>query len=189
MNWIDIIVLVILLPLALKGYRDGLIRQLTVLLALVIAVVFCTSLAHFFQQYLAEIFKSHSKSVWILSVVISFGAILYIIKKIGFMGKNIVRRTPFEFIDKLAGMVLAPAIILVLMSYLFLFIDSINPINKTASENDARVTSTFYIPISRIATIYMPKAFKEIPLNEFELPKLEDAKKLLDSTRLVGPNT
>lgn len=181
MNWIDLCLLSIIGLSVLKGYRSGLIRQATALAAIVIAGFLCGKLSGLFEYWIISSFEVQPRTVRFISIIFSFAGILTAVRYTGSLMHRSVKHTPLALFNRLAGAILAPTIALLLLSYLFVFIDTIFPIAppKTEEQPNVRTSSRLYLPVRTLVPTLLASSW--------QLPSLKEHLSLPDSVEKKVP--
>lgn len=106
-NWLDFILIVLLLIGMAVGYAQGVIRQLIGLGALYVALVLSTTFFRWVSQFLAQLIKIQPNT---LTNAVSFFAILFLVMAVvNFLGLDAYRSTKLRllpFFDHITGMIL-----------------------------------------------------------------------------------
>jgi len=106
-NWLDFILIVLLLIGMAVGYAQGLIRQLIGLGALYVALVLATTFFRWLSQTFAQIWKVQPNT---LTNAIAFFVILFLVMAIvNFLGIDAYKTTKLRlmpFLDHITGMLL-----------------------------------------------------------------------------------
>ncbi len=163
MNWIDISILVIIGFSAIKGIREGLIRQVAFFVAIYVGIFASGYLTAFVEKGLVDFLSISPKSAHTVGLALSFVLILVFVSWIGRLLSKAISPTPLALFNRLGGLLLGILIPLTVLSYLFLFIDSIvfpeNPslihAQKREEKTDIRHKSLFYDPIKRIVPTFI----------------------------------
>ncbi len=161
MNWLDIIILCIVLFSAIKGLWDGLIKQAFLLIGLVVAI-FCTryltpNVESIFNQYV----HLSEQTSHIVSLGLTFILILITVGLIGLLVDKFVSHTPLAIFNRLGGFLLGIIIPVILLSYIFIFIESIYPTPTSLTNgdnnqsNDIRVESKLYTTVKSVVPTFI----------------------------------
>ncbi|AGB41970.1 putative membrane protein, required for colicin V production [Halobacteroides halobius DSM 5150] len=102
-NWIDVVVFILLVIFTLKGYRSGLINQLTTIIAIILGIYIAAEQYNVFADFLQRKFEFGIK----VANIISFGVIiLFIGIFVNYIGRVISQMLDLlllSFIDDLGG--------------------------------------------------------------------------------------
>ena len=151
MNWIDITILIILAVTTIKGLFDGIIKQVSSLLAVILAVVFCGLLAAPFIGLFFRWFPDIPAVVAnVLGYVIAFIIIFVTVRLLGAAIKKISRALLLSPIDRILGGAMGALIGLFVVSLLLNAVDWVDPQSTYLLPLDAKRASSLYGPIKSI---------------------------------------
>lgn len=163
-NWIDALVGASIAYLAYKGYRRGLIRQVVSLAGLVVGFLFSSKVATLLEQYMVKITDIDPRLARVIAYSLAFIVIVWLANSLARVIQRAIHFTPLAFFNKLLGAVLSPAITLILLSYLFVLVDTIAPpLTPSSNIKDPRRNSRCYEPIKRIVPTYVARFWEELP--------------------------
>ncbi|MBB6275369.1 CvpA family protein [Porphyromonas circumdentaria] len=163
MNWIDIIILIIVGLSVIKGLREGLIKQLFFFVGIYIAIFASGHLTPFLENKLIHLLDVSPKMAHTIGMALSFIVILVLVSWLGRLISKSVSHTPLAIFNRLGGAFLGFIIPITILSYIFLFIDSIvfpsfTPFQKGKTEKeqiDIRQESRFYYPIKKVVPTFI----------------------------------
>ncbi len=167
MNWIDIIILVIIFISTFIGLKNGLIKQMFKLIALILAISLSSLVAPNIERLLSQYVQVSDKTGHLIALGSSFLLIIITVSLIGAILNQFISQTPLAIFNRIAGGLLSIIISVGLLSYLFIFIDTIYPIQYSSQETpieeqDLRQNSIFYTPTKNIIpTIITPHLLYE----------------------------
>ncbi|MCG8387676.1 MAG: CvpA family protein [Cytophagales bacterium] len=107
MNLLDIVLAVILLFAAYKGFQRGFLLEVIAVAAFVLAVLGGFKLLHWGMELLGQYFNLHGEILPYVSFVLIFIAIVLIVNVIGRFLKKIVDMTLLGPVDSIAGAVIS----------------------------------------------------------------------------------
>lgn len=125
MNWIDLVIGLLLVYTFYKGFKNGLILELTALLALVLGVFAGYYYSFIIAGYLAQWVDWSSNLVNIAAFILTFIIVVVIINLIGKIISKVLGMIALGLINKIAGGIFGLLKILLLISVLFLVADAI----------------------------------------------------------------
>ena len=156
MTWIDIIILVIVIPAALSGFRKGLLRMAGALAGLILGILLCGPLSPIFEPLVGKIISGSAGVVHFVAkgvVVLLF----YIAGSVaGRFLKAGAKMLSLSLIDKVLGAVASVAEVLFVTSLFIAMVESIRlpqiPLGSGEQEqtqqtcpiNSAKSKSLFY---------------------------------------------
>lgn len=161
MNVFDIIIAVILLIAAVRGFMNGLFSEVASLIAIV-AGVFCA--IHF--SYYVEYFLNDSVLKWshqtnkIVAFAFTFLAVVLLIIFIGKVLTKLADITSLGFINKILGGVFSVLKSAIILSVIFLFFDKFNKTIPFVSEKTLN-ESVLYNSVRTIVPTLFPAIMDE----------------------------
>ena len=155
MNWIDLIIVIILIIAIIRGFTDGLVREVAALAALIFGIWGAIKFSSFTAGKLYEWFDMSGQYVGIIAFIITFGVIVIIIHFIGIIADKIIDAASIGFLNRLLGMVFGMFKSALILSVFFVILNAIDArrpfLPKTAIEQ-----SKFYNPVADIAPAIFP---------------------------------
>src|SRR5690606_11753085 len=103
MNWIDAIFVVILIFSLIRGFINGLVKEVASLAALIIGIWGAIRFSAFTAEKLYDFFDMSGRYVGIIAFVVTFGVIVIIIHFAGMILDRIVDAVALGFINRLLG--------------------------------------------------------------------------------------
>ncbi|KGN98122.1 hypothetical protein HQ36_04205 [Porphyromonas gingivicanis] len=163
MSWIDISILVIVGLSAIKGLREGLVKQMAFFLGIYVGIFASSYLTTFLEGKLISLLDISLKTAHSVGMAISFIVILLFVSWVGRLVGKAISRTPLAIFNRLGGFFFGLIIPLTILSYLFLFIDSIvfptfslfERDKEEQSTIDIRQESRFYYPVKNIVPTFI----------------------------------
>jgi membrane protein required for colicin V production len=155
MNWLDAIIVVILILSLVSGFINGLVKEVASLAALIIGIWGAIKFSSFTAAKLYDYFDMTGHWVGVIAFLVTFGLIVVIIHFIGILADKLVNAASLGFINRILGIVFGLIKAVLIMSVFFVVLNAIDarrPIlpKKTIEE------SKFYNPISDIAPAIFP---------------------------------
>jgi membrane protein required for colicin V production len=155
MNWIDLIIVVILIIAIIRGFTDGLVREVAALAALIFGIWGAIKFSSFTAGKLYEWFDMSGQYVGIIAFLITFGVIVIIIHFIGIIADKIIDAASIGFLNRLLGMVFGLFKSVLILSVFFVILNAIDSRRPFLPEA-AIEQSKFYNPIADIAPAIFP---------------------------------
>jgi membrane protein required for colicin V production len=151
MNWLDAIIVVILILSLVTGFINGLVKEVASLAALILGIWGAIRFSTFTAEKLYDYFDMTGRYVG----VIAFGIIVIIIHFIGILADKVVSAASLGFINRILGILFGLIKSMLIMSVFFVVLNAIDARRpflpkKTIEE------SKFYNPISDIAPAIFP---------------------------------
>jgi membrane protein required for colicin V production len=155
MNWLDAIIVVILILSLVTGFINGLVKEVASLAALILGIWGAIKFSTFTAEKLYDYFDMTGRYVGVIAFLITFGIIVVIIHFIGILADKVVSAASLGFINRILGIVFGLIKSMLIMSVFFVVLNAIDARRpflpkKTIEE------SKFYNPISDIAPAIFP---------------------------------
>ena len=133
---IDIIFLVFVVIGCIKGYREGIIKSIFTVAALIVGVILALKFSYLASDYIAQAFDLPPKWLPIVSFAIVMLAVFGIVQLMGKGLENLLKMIQLNFINRLGGMILWAGVKILTLSILIWLIGQtgfIKPEVKEAS--------------------------------------------------------
>ena len=155
MNYIDFIIIILLVFGVARGFTDGLVRELASLLALILGIWGAIKFSAFTAGRLYDYFDMTGQYVGIIAFLITFIVIVIIIHFIGMIVDRFVDAISLGFLNRILGMVFGIFKTALILSVIFVVLNSIDA--KHPFLPKARIEqSRLYNPIADIAPAIFP---------------------------------
>lgn len=159
MNWLDIVLVCLAGIGFVKGLFDGVVKQVVSLIALVVAIFFCSKAAAWLKGYIVALNWFPPEGVTILSYVAGFLLIVGVIMLAGEIMSRVVGVTPLSVLNHLGGGVVGLCFMLGFVSLILNALEGIDR-GSVLIPRQAKVESHYYNPVKEIIpTIYFDKLF------------------------------
>ena len=155
MNYIDIIIIVILIFAMVRGFINGLVKEVASLAALILGIWGAIRFSSFTAEKLYDYFDMTGKYVGIISFLITFGIIVIIIHFIGLLVDKLMDAVALGFINRLLGIAFGLFKSVLIMSVIFVVLNVIDA-RKPFLPKEKIEQSMLYNPISDIAPVIFP---------------------------------
>ncbi len=179
MNFLDIILAIPIVLLAIAGYRKGLIKELASLAALILGIYFAIYFSDVVASYLIEYFDLNQRYVFITAFILTFIGVVILVSLLGKMLDKVASLAALGIINKFLGLVFGVLKGIILMSVLIMLFDMIDS-KANILKQETRDESMLYKPLSRVA----PQILRNIENLDFDDPSWEDYKKKLQDVSL-----
>jgi membrane protein required for colicin V production len=150
MNFIDLILILIILLFAIQGFRKGLIYEIASLAGLILGIYASFHFAGYLEGYLAEYLNVPEKYSAVTAFILIFLLVVIVLHLVGKIIENIIDLVALGFLNKLAGSVFGLAKGIVLLSLAFLVLNHFD--NELISKEN-REESFLYKPIESVAPL------------------------------------
>lgn len=156
MNIADIILLLILLVGGVvTGLKNGLIRQLASIVALVLGGLLSYKFSSSLAQYMAGHLQLSSNLLNLIAFTVIFLVVFYGLYLFGVMLSKIVKLTIGGWVDKLLGVAFALAKVALILGIFILVFDSLNSAFGFVNQ-DRMNQSQVYIAIKKFTDVAFP---------------------------------
>jgi membrane protein required for colicin V production len=155
MNYIDIILLILLIISAFNGFSKGFVEELAGLVALILGIWAALHFSGFVAQLITDVFNFESRFLPVIAFLVTFVVVLILVSIIGSMVNNLVKAVNLGFINRLAGFVFGVvkgALVLSIFLVVFNKIDEDVHILPDESKNGSRL----YEPVRNFAPSVFP---------------------------------
>jgi membrane protein required for colicin V production len=155
MNWIDLIIVVILILSLVMGFINGLVKEVASLAALILGIWGAIKFSSFTAAKLYDYFDMTGHYVGIIAFLVTFGIIVVVIHFIGILADKIVNAAALGFVNRLLGIVFGLLKSVLIMSVFFVILNAIDA-RRPFLPRETIEKSIFYTPISDIAPVIFP---------------------------------
>jgi membrane protein required for colicin V production len=155
MNYLDIIIAVPLLYGLIKGFSNGLVKEVTSLLALFIGVYIAINFSEFLEPKFINILDGYQEFVPVLAFGVLFLVSVLCIKALGFVADKLTKALALGLFSRLFGGVFGFLKVVIIFSFLLFVITDYNLVNKQTKED-----SVLFEPLTDVAKIITPQLKK-----------------------------
>ncbi len=155
MNYIDFIILVFLVFGLMKGYTDGLVKELASLLALIVGIWGAIKFSSFTAGKLYDFFDMTGNYVGIIAFLITFILIVIVIHFVGTVVDKFIDSIALGFLNRLLGIVFGVFKTALILSVIFVVLNAIDARHHFLPKEKIE-QSHFYNPIADIAPALFP---------------------------------
>ena len=155
MNWIDAVIVVILILSLVTGFTNGLVKEVASLAALILGIWGAIRFSAFTAEKLYDYFDMTGRYVGIIAFLITFGIIVVIIHFIGILADKVVTAASLGFVNRILGIVFGLLKSVLIMSVFFVILNAIDA-RRPFLPKEKIEQSKFYNPISDIAPAIFP---------------------------------
>jgi len=155
LNFIDYIILVILVLFLIQGYRKGIIISLASIAALVLGIYIAVHFSNYLDSTLMEHLKPSRKWLPILSFTITFIVVVIVVLLVAKLTEKLVDVVGMGFFNHLGGAVLGLVKGVILISILIFIFTSIDTKGKWLKEQHKKDSYLY----SRVSAVF-PKLMK-----------------------------
>jgi membrane protein required for colicin V production len=155
MNYIDIILVLLLLFAAMNGYRRGLIAEVASLAALVLGIWGAIKFSHITTENLVRYFNLETGHLNIISFIVTFIVIVILVNLVGSSVNKLVEVAMLGFFNKLAGLAFGFLRTALILSIILLIFSKIDQDVHILSQK-SKAESQLYEPIRKLAPSIFP---------------------------------
>lgn len=155
MNWIDLIIVVLLILAFISGFINGFVKEVASLAGLILGIWGAIKFSSFTAAKLYEWFDMSSQYVGIIAFIITFGIIVVIIHFVGILADKLIDAVSLGFLNRILGMVFGVFKSVLILSVIFVILNAIDT-RRPFLPKEAIGNSNFYNPISDIAPALFP---------------------------------
>lgn len=151
MNYLDIAITAPLLYGAVTGFSNGLIKEITSLLSLIIGIYIAVNFSIFLDPYLSEIFDNYEQFKSLLAFAILFIFILLLIKLLGYLIDKLTKALALGFLSRILGGIFGMLKLALIISFLLMTESKFELIPQ-----DTKQSAQLYKPITNLAELSSP---------------------------------
>lgn len=158
MNYLDVAIIVPVFIYTIKGFSNGLVKEITGLLAIIIGLYIAINFSIFLEPRVESVFaiqEEYKPLVPILAFTLIFVFMLIIIKLIGYVIDRIAGILALGIISKIFGGLFGAAKTIVLISFILLLENKINILPQNTKSNSVLLPYT-----QRVTEIIIPEINK-----------------------------
>lgn len=155
MNWIDLIIVVLLILSVFTGFINGFVKEVASLAGLILGIWGAIRFSSFTAAKLYDWFDMSGQYVGIIAFMVTFGLIVVAIHFIGIFADKLVDTVSLGFLNRLLGIVFGLFKTVLILSVIFALLNAIDARRPFLPKNTID-NSTFFNPISDIAPALFP---------------------------------
>jgi membrane protein required for colicin V production len=155
MNFIDAIIIIILVFAIIRGFTNGLVKEVASLAALILGIWGAIKFSDFTADKLYDYFDITGRYVGIISFMITFGIIVVVIHFIGVLLDKLLEAVTLGFVNRLLGMAFGLIKSVLILSVIFVVLNAIDA-SRSFLPKERIEKSMLFNPISDIAPAMFP---------------------------------
>lgn len=177
MNYLDIVISILLLYGLIKGYSNGIIKEITNTISVFLAIYIGVHFSEFIHPYLnLDVFNNYKNAIPLIAFLIVFVIILIIIKSVGELINRLTKLLALGLISRFLGAVFGMLKLLLVCCALFLLANNYHLIDKNTKN-----TSILFAPLEEVTEMLIPEINKNKKIFiKATQEETEKAKKVLD---------
>lgn len=176
MNYLDIIIVIPLLYGMIKGFSNGLIKEVTSLLALVVGVYVAINFSEYLEPKVVETLGGYEEFVSVIAFGVLFLVSVLFIRTLGFIIDKLTKALALGIVSRFLGGIFGLLKVLVIFSFLLFVITDYNLVDKK-TEND----SVLFKPLVDVAAIITPQLKKHQSILDKVNKEAEKAKEKINN--------
>ena len=155
MNYIDLVLGILLLLAAFRGFSNGFVAELASLLALILGIWGAIHFSHLMAGFIVDTFDYQPKHLGLIAFLITFLIIVVIIYLIGKAVETLLYAIALGFLNKLAGILFGIIKSAIILSVLLLIFDEFDE-DAHILPQDQKAESHMYEPIKDLVPTILP---------------------------------
>jgi membrane protein required for colicin V production len=155
MNYVDIVLVILLILSAINGFSKGFVEELSGLVALILGIWVAIHFSDFVGQFLISTFHFTFKHLQIVAFFITFILVVIIVQIIGSVVNKMVKAISLGFLNRLAGLAFGAVKGALILSVLLVVFDKIDKDVHIISVK-TKAESKLYTPIRNFAPGVFP---------------------------------
>jgi len=144
MNWLDIVLIILVVAGLIKGYKDGFIRQIVFFVALISAIYLCSKVAVNLRIYVIQSDWFPEQSTTIISYILAFIMIAGIISCVGWIIHKMISVTPLSLLNHLTGAILGLIVSMLILSLTLNVMDGVDRRSALISRETKEESLLYY---------------------------------------------
>ena len=150
MNYIDIIIILLLLFASYKGLKRGLIKELVSLISLILGIYIASNFSFFLDSYLSKSFPKYGDFVSITSFIIVFLIVVVSLKLAGILISKLAKSLQLGIINRVLGLLFAASKTLLIISFILFELNHLSNQFGTIIPEDQKSESVLYEKVMKI---------------------------------------
>lgn len=160
-NWFDIVTIFLLIFALIKGYKKGLIMQITGMLTIILSAVFGGRVAKVILPQLQNYFQTLPSNIGtVISYAIAFVCIGLVISLIAKLVHKLFNAANLSFVNRLLGSIISLSTMMIILSLIINLVQMID-FKEDIIKPNIKKESFFYKPVQSIIPAIVPYLNKE----------------------------
>jgi membrane protein required for colicin V production len=155
MNWIDAVILIILILSVVSGFINGFVKEVASLAGLILGIWGAIKFSTYTAGKLYDWFDMSGQYVGIIAFIITFILIVVVIHFIGILADKLINAIALGFLNRILGMVFGILKSVLILSVIFVILNAIDS-HRPFLPHEKIEESFFYNPVSDIAPALFP---------------------------------
>ena len=155
MNYLDIVIVIPLLYGLIKGFTNGLIKEITGLLGLIIGVYVALNFSSYLHPKFEEVLRGYEQFIPIISFATLFIVSVLMIKILGYIIDKLTKALALGFVSRILGAIFGFLKVVVIFSFLLAIVSDYDLIDK-----NIEAESVLLKPIQKVSDLITPEINK-----------------------------
>ena len=182
MNFIDIVLGILLLLAAIRGFNKGLVAEVASLAALILGIWGAIRFSHLTGDQLENLFNLQSKYMGLISFFVTFVLIVIAVHIIGNVVDKLITTLSLGFINRLAGVLFGVLKTALILSVVLIVFDEVDE-NVSILPPEKKAESQIYEPLKNL----VPTVFPFLDFwNSFDFFDKEEMKKEAQNLKQIN---
>jgi len=160
MGFIDVLIGILLAYGLFRGLKNGLFVELAAIVALIAGLYGAIHFSYIVGDYLAENMDWNEKYINLISVIVTFVLIVFLVHLAGKLLTKIANVALLGFVNKIAGAIFGGLKVAVILGGLLIFFDRANTSLNLISEERLQ-ESIFYTPLRELGGFVFDNVLKD----------------------------
>lgn len=156
MNWIDIILIILIVGAAVSGFVKGFFVELASIVSLILGIWAAVAFSDLVQQWLSKYLNWSHDSIRLMAFILIFVFVVILVHLVATLTEKFVSAIALGIFSRLAGAVFGALKAAFVLSILMLIISKIENFTITIIPEKSKVESRFYGPIENMAPNILP---------------------------------
>jgi membrane protein required for colicin V production len=165
MELIDLLISILLVWAFFRGFSRGVIKQVTMLAALILGIFGAIKLSGFTAENLKDNIKVSSEYLYMISIGITFLVVFIAVHFLGNIVEKVVKSAELSLLNRFLGMIFSLSRTIIVLGLLLAFVARIDQKSKILSA-ETREKSFFYKPFTSVTYKLFPSLRLPVSFNE-----------------------
>ena len=155
MNFLDVLIIIPIVYSMIKGFSNGLIREITGFLGLFLGVYIAINFYSYLNPQISGFFNENQQFVSITSFTLLFILSIFSVKLLGYIVDSFLSALALGFVSRLLGVVFGILKTVVILSILLAITKEYRLIDKSTQKK-----STLLFPLEKVSKVVLPEIKK-----------------------------
>jgi len=172
MNYLDIVIAIPLLYCIIKGFNNGIIKEITGLLGLIVGVYVAINFSSYLHPKFDEVLGAYEQFIPIIAFATLFIVSVLTIKILGYIINKFTKALALGFVSRVLGAIFGFLKVVVIFSFLLAIVTDYDLIDKNIQEE-----SVMLKPIQEVSELITPE------INRHKTTILDKVEKSVDEVK------